>query len=66
MQDVPALIWAFEQKPSNFQSKASPSKRVSVVPTLELSVHKLVSTGPSSVMDQRVELEGHGRGQGEL
>jgi len=47
MQDVPALVWAFEQNPSNFQPRASASKRASVVPTLVLGGSKLVSTGPS-------------------
>jgi len=32
MQDVPALVWAFEQNPSNFTPRASAPKRASVVP----------------------------------
>jgi len=32
MQDVPALVWAFERNPSNFTPRASAPKRASVVP----------------------------------
>jgi len=32
MQDVPALVWAFERNPSNFTPRASAPKRSSVVP----------------------------------
>ena len=31
MQDVPALVWAFERNPSNFTPRASAPKRASVV-----------------------------------
>jgi len=32
MQDVPALVWAFERNPSNFTPGASAPKQASVVP----------------------------------
>jgi len=32
MQDVLALVWAFERNPSNFTARASSPKRASVVP----------------------------------
>jgi len=32
MQDVPALVWAFERNPSNFTPRASAPKHLSVVP----------------------------------
>jgi len=38
MQDVPALVWAFERNPSNFTPRASASKRASVVPSSQVCV----------------------------
>jgi len=39
MQDVPALVWAFERNPSNFTPRASAPKRASVVPRSVSVVH---------------------------
>jgi len=38
IQDVPALVWAFEWNPSNFTPRASAPKQASVVPRLVLVV----------------------------
>jgi len=38
MQDVLALVWAFERNPSNFTPRASAPKRASVVPRSVLVV----------------------------
>jgi len=50
MQDVPALVWAFEQNTSNFKPRASAPKRASVVPRSVSVVKILVRTGTSPAL----------------
>jgi hypothetical protein len=50
MQDVPALVWAFEQNPSNFKPRASAPTCVSVVPRSVSVMPTLVRTGTSPAL----------------
>jgi len=50
MQDVPALVWAFEQNPSNFKPRASAPKRASVVPRSVSVMDTSVCTGTSPAL----------------
>ena len=50
MQYVPALVWAYEQNPSNFKPRASAPKRASVVPRSVLVVKTSVRTGTSPAL----------------
>jgi len=50
MQDVPALVWAFEQNPSNFKPRASAPKCASVVPRSVLVVNTSVRTGTAPAL----------------
>jgi len=50
MHDVPALVWAFEQNPSNFKPRASAPKRASVVPRSVSVVQTSGRTGASPAL----------------
>jgi len=50
MQDVPALVWAFEKNPSNFTPRASAPKRASVVPRSVLVVPTAANLVASSAL----------------
>jgi len=50
MQDVPALVWAFERNPSNFTPRASAPARASVVPRSVSVVQTSGHMVPSSAL----------------